>query len=338
MAALAILAGFPALAQAHGPTAPVASDFQARISHEPAGLDARVVDGDLRLWLRVPPTKAVTVLDYRGAPYLRFSAAGVEENVNSEMYYLNQTPVAATPPPGLTAATKPSWQRLTGGHTYIWHDGRLHALASVALAPGASYAGAWQIPLRVNARSATISGGLWHRGPPSIVWFWPIAVLLLCLLAARRLRRPELDEGLATAVSLAALAAVAVASCGHLLHGRPAVAAFNVVELALVLGLVAAAAARVLSGRAGFLFFFVIAFAALWEGITLLSTLVDGYVLMAVPPFIARTATVLCLGGGVGLLMLTFRLAEGRDGRSSRRRRPAAAAPDTQDGITQPVA
>jgi hypothetical protein len=29
---------------------------------------------------------------HRGAPYLRFSPTGVEVNLHSSMYYLNQTP------------------------------------------------------------------------------------------------------------------------------------------------------------------------------------------------------------------------------------------------------
>ncbi len=64
----------------------------------PAGLQAKVIDGDLRMWLQVPRDQTVVVLDYRGAPYVRFSPAGVDVNHNSSMYYLNQTPVALTPP------------------------------------------------------------------------------------------------------------------------------------------------------------------------------------------------------------------------------------------------
>ena len=52
------------------------------------------------------------------------------------MYYLNQTP-AEQPPPGLGPDAPPSWHQVTTAHDYSWHDGRLHALATVALAPGA---------------------------------------------------------------------------------------------------------------------------------------------------------------------------------------------------------
>ena len=92
-----MLAAIPSLAGAHGPVAPIATSYLARIGQLPAGLDAEVVDGDQRLWLRVPPTETIVVLDYRGAPYLRFSPAGVAVNHNSPMYYLNQTPAEVPP-------------------------------------------------------------------------------------------------------------------------------------------------------------------------------------------------------------------------------------------------
>jgi hypothetical protein len=49
---------------------------------------------------------------------------------------------------------------------------------------------------------------------------------------------------------------------------------------------------------------------AVWEGLNLLPTLLYGYVLAALPAFLARSATVLCLGAGAGLLVLVFRLAD----------------------------
>jgi hypothetical protein len=310
LGALLACAAWPGAAAAHGPVAPLASDFQARIAGAPAGLEAKVVDGDQRMWLRAPADATVVVLDYRGAPYLRFSPAGVAVNESSEMYYLNQTPVAETPPAGLTRTTPPRWHQVTAGHAYGWHDGRLHALATVALSPGASYVGRWVVPLRVGNRAGAVTGTLWHAGAPSIVWLWPIAVALLCLLAARRLRRAELDARLARALALVVLAAIATASIGRQLHGRPGISAFSVVELVVILALVAWALERVVRGRAGFLLYFVIAFVAIWEGITLLPTLFDGFVFMAVPAFVARTMTVLCLAGGGGLVLLAFRLAE----------------------------
>jgi hypothetical protein len=42
----------------------------------------------------------------------------------------------------------------------------------------------------------------------------------------------------------------------------------------------------------------------------LLPTLWNGFVLAAVPAFVARAAAVLCLGSGAGLLLFGFRLGE----------------------------
>ena len=223
------------------------------------------MDGDQRMWLRVAPGDSVVVLDYGGAPYLRFSASGVEVNRNSAMYYLNQTPFAQTPPSNLDRSTPPRWQGVTGAHDYGWHDGRLHALATVALPPGVAYVGRWSIPLLINGRPSALLGGLWHAGDPSIVWFWPIAVVLLCVLAAWRVRRPALDLLVARVLAITALIATAAAALARDLHGRPSVSVFQLIELAVLLAFVAWGLGRVLLRRPGLLLCFVIAFVAVWE-------------------------------------------------------------------------
>ncbi len=70
------------MAEAHGPIAPTASSYFAKVLGLPAGLDAKVIDGDLRMWLSVPSSETLVILDYRRAPY-RFSRAGVDVNRNS---------------------------------------------------------------------------------------------------------------------------------------------------------------------------------------------------------------------------------------------------------------
>jgi hypothetical protein len=307
---LAAVGARPGVAEAHGPLAPVALDYLARVQSVPVGLDAKVVDGDQRIWLRVGLSAPVIVLDYRGAPYLRFSTSGVEVNRNSEMYYLNQSPFALTPPRGLGPGTPPNWQRVSGGHAYEWHDGRLHALAMVALRPGSSFVGRWAIPVVVDGRAASISGGLWHADPPSIVWFWPIVVLWLCLWAAWRVRRPWLDRSIARLLGVAALVAVATAGVGLQLHGRPDVSVFQLVVLGLILAFVAWGLVRVIFQRPGFLSYMLIAIAALTAGLELFQTLVNGFVLIAIPAFVARAAAVVALGCAVGLVPLMFRLSD----------------------------
>jgi hypothetical protein len=323
--AVAALA-FPGAAQAHGPIAPAASSYFAKVLQLPPGLVAKVVDGDLRMWLQVPRGPTVVVIDYRGAPYLRFSPRGVEVNRNSSMYYLNQAPVAQTPPANLNASTPPDWHRVTGANAYEWHEGRLHALAAVALPPGVSFVGRWRIPIRIDGRLSSISGGVWHADDPSIVWFWPIVVLLACVVAAWRVRRPALDWLVARALAITALVAVAIAGVGLQLHGRPTVSAFQLVELAAILAFVGWGLSRALFRRPGYFTCFLIGVAALWAGGELVTTLLYGFVLISLPAFLARATTVVCLGTGVGLLLLVFRLADHADAKVATTEAPVEAA------------
>jgi hypothetical protein len=320
----------PAAAEAHGPIAPVALSYLAKVTVVPAGLDAKVVDGDLRMWLQAPADEIVVVLDYRGAPYLRFSASGVEVNENSSMYYLNITPVAESPPLNLTAATPPDWHYVSSGHSYEWHDGRLGALAAVALAPGTSYVGRWNLPLRIDGRLASIYGGLWHAPDPSLAWFWPMVVIIACVIAAWRVRRARLDLIVARGLAVAALAGIVTAELGLQLHGRPTVTVFQLVELAAFLAFVSWSAARMLLQRAGYFTYFLIGVAAVWAGAELVPTLLYGYVLIALPAFLARAACVVCLGSAAGLLLLIFRLFEHAETSGPRRAPPAAADDDGQ--------
>jgi hypothetical protein len=296
-------------ADAHGPIDPAASRYEAHLSSLPAGMQAKVIDGDLRMWLKVDPGHTVVVLDYTGAPYLRFSRTGIEVNQNSAMYYLNQVP-PQTPPIHSGPSAPVHWSQVSSGHQYGWHDGRLHALASVALAPGATYVGRWTIPLRVDGAPATIAGGLFHAGNPSLVWFWPILVVLACVFAALRLGRSELDLRLARGLGLVALVAFLVVGAGQQLHGRPTVSVGQLIVFAAIVAFGIWALRRLALGRHGWFTFFLIAVAAIWEGASSITVLLDGYVLLALPALVARAAVVACLAAGVGLVPLVFRMAE----------------------------
>jgi hypothetical protein len=299
----------PPLAAAHGPVDPAASSYLAKVARVPAGTTVKVIDGDQRLWMRVAAAQTVEVLDYQGAPYLRFSRTGVQVNKASAMYYLNQVP-AQSPPLRTGPGVRPRWSRVSAGHAYGWHDGRLHALATTAVAPGASYLGVWSVRLRVDGAPSAIRGGLYYAASPSIVWFWPILVALACVLAARRLRRPQLDERVARALAATALAAFTVAAIGQQLHGRPSVSVGQGVMLAVALAFAAWGGWRLIARRHGWFTFFIIAAVALWEGASLIAVLLDGYVLLALPAALARVAVAACLSAGVALLPVVFALAE----------------------------
>ncbi len=298
----------PSVASADGPSAPVATGYLARIAHAPIGVRAKVVDGYVRLWLSVPARETLVVLDYRGVPYLRFARAGVAVNERSEMYFLNATPVAQAPPPGLLRS--PLWVQVSRRHSYEWHDARLSALSTVALSPGQSYVGRWRIPVLLSGRLTSVSGGLWHAADPSIVWFWAIFAVLACALAGWRVRSNRLDARLARLLALPALGGIALASLSLELHGRPDVPVSQYVELAVILTFVAWALVRVARTRPGYLTHFAIAFLAFWKGIELIQSLLRGFVLLALPATITRVATVLCLGFGAALALIAFRLAD----------------------------
>jgi hypothetical protein len=164
--------------------------------------------------------------------------------------------------------------------------------------------------LIVDGRQTAIRGGLWHAPDPSIVWFWPIAVLLLCVLAAWRVQDRALDAGIARILATAALIVTAVGAAGQELHGHPSVTVFQLVELALIYAFVAWGLWRVAFRPQGYFHYLLIALAALWQGIVLIPTLLNGFVLIALPALAARVATVVCVGAGVALLLLVFRLPD----------------------------
>jgi hypothetical protein len=304
---LMALALVPQSAQAHGAIDPSASSYLARIKHVPPGTSAKVVDGDLRLWLEVPRGKTVFVLDYQGVPYLRFRNGRIWANENSQMYYFDQTP-PENPPAGLNRAAPEHWLQVGSGLSYQWHDGRLHAFASEAIAPGASYAGSWQIPILIDGRRVAVSGTLWYRAGPSIAWLWPIAILILCVLAAWRLHDPQLDAAVARLVAALTLLGIALAALGRDLHGRPGLSPVGLVELIFIGIPTVWTAWRVARGRAGAFTFFLVSIVAIWEALALIPTLFNGYVLLAVGPFLGRLATIICLGGAVALVFPAVRL------------------------------
>ena len=45
----------------------------------------------------------------------------------------------------------------------------------------------------------------------------------------------------------------------------------------------------------------------------MITTLLYGFVLISLPAFLARVATIVCLGTGAGLLIFVFRLSDYRD-------------------------
>ena len=114
---------FPNPAMAHGPVAPVATSYQGRVTRAPIGVDAKVVNGYLWLWLRVPANESLVVLDYRGPVRAISRAAGVYLNENSEMYYLKPDSVPDSRRGGLTPNTPATWRHFSDEHEYAGTTG-----------------------------------------------------------------------------------------------------------------------------------------------------------------------------------------------------------------------
>jgi hypothetical protein len=297
----------PASALADGPVDPIATSYVARVSHVPSGVQAKVIDGYLQLWMRVSPTETVVVKDQLGAGWVRFNHNGVYVNHNSLLFYESQIPVEAIAPKRINATTPPDWVKVSSGHTWMWREGRLQAFAHQTLVPGQTYAGPWSIAMTVDGRATKVAGGLYFQPRPSIVWFWPVLVILLCAIAAFRLRSNRLDRRLVVALTELLLAALLLVSLARLLHGRPTVSAVQIAEFAVAAAAILAGAVAFARGRWPAAIPFLVAFIALWAGLTFLPVLTHQYALLILPGWLTRAATALLLGGGVSLVLMAMR-------------------------------
>ena len=146
--ALVLVGALPGRASAHsGVTAPAATRYRAKITSVPNPIEAKVVDGDQRLWLSVPPRLPVTVIGLRGEPYLRFSSGGIDVNRRSPTYFLNRARPAL--PPDLPAGAQPDWRRISDRAL----DFLARGPAARAGARGTFVGGARSRPLDRSARS-----------------------------------------------------------------------------------------------------------------------------------------------------------------------------------------
>jgi hypothetical protein len=306
LVALAAAGLFAGRASAHaGLTAPAATSYLAGISAVPRGLEAKVVDGDQRLWLHVSPGVVAVVLGLRGEPYLRFSSHAVDVNTRSATYYLNRARPAIVPP-SLTRATPPVWKRVSGDPSTSWHEDRLHALALAAHPSGDSFLGRWLVPVIVNGRRTAITGGLWHAARPSLLWLWPLLLVLACVPALLRLHDAGLDRMATTALAVLALASATAARLGRELYGRPTISAWQLVLAAASCAVAIALLALFLRRDWRTVAAGAIGIVAVYQGLALLAVLRNGYVLAAIPAWAERTSAVASLASGAALLVVVI--------------------------------
>ena len=307
-AAAAAALALPAAASAHaGTSAPVATNFDARIVgfQPPAGaLEAKVVDGDRMLWLRVPAATTVVVPGLLGEPVLRFDATGVWVNLHSLTAQTDRIDRFDLRPSANPRA-RPLWHRLTGGHAYAWHEHRLHVLEPLARGRrDAATLGPWSVPLLVDGRRHTLNGVLDFR-PPGPGWAW---LALACALAACSSAGAVLLPGgrrLAVALALAATLLIWAVRLGRELYGRPTVGTGGYLGVALTSAVGVALLAGLLHTDRDVRLFtaFIAGFGSLYEGLTMLPVLTHATALSVLPSGAARVAVLLVLGLGVGALV-----------------------------------
>jgi hypothetical protein len=301
LAALTAGLAVPAPAAAHFKSGRLSTDFEARVGsfRPPApGISARVLDGDLRLELRVAPRRVLVVLGLLGEPFLRFSPTGVDANLASPTASSARVIKASetVSSPGVT------WRRVSRGHVLAWHEGRLRPVPIVRDPSTQARAVAnWSIPLVVDGRRTTLVGSEWYASRPS-PWPWLVAGALLFAIGgvgARLLSRP-MQRLVASVLLPVAVMALSAAWFGTLLSGGVTLPtllfaiAFAAVTAFFLLVMVVAASGAEQLGVMALLGGFTATFALPQIGV-----FAHGFVLSALPAFAARLAVAIAVVGGV---------------------------------------
>lgn len=291
---------------------PVATNFEARIAAATLGSDAlraRVVDGDRQLWLRVNEDTTVSIAGAEGEPLLLFDHAGVFVNARSltaAADRVSRVPGRVAPNP----RTRPVWHRLTRGHSFLWHDHRLHALEPLAKGHRTkAVIGRWSIPISIDGNKRLLAGELTYE-PPGALWPWLLVAGLLAAgvwLGLAVARSPA--AGSTIAAALVVTVVVWVLRIGRELYGRPAVGPGGYVLIGLTSGL-------------GLVFFFgllhrsedvrvftalFVGLGALYQGLVMFKVLTHSIALTALPTSAAKLGVAMSLGLGAGLVAIVLR-------------------------------
>ncbi len=308
-AALVLAGATPAAAHAGGPEP---SDWRAVVdSVAPAmpGVDFRLVDLGEQVELANRSGVPVTVLGYDSEPYLRVSAAGVEQNERSAATYLNRTRDSRSPVPdsALDPAAAPQWRRVSDSPTWRWHDHRTHWMEpelppSVVDGPGGTVeVSRYRLDLRYGDLPVAVTGRLlWVQPPSPWPWLAGAAVLLGVGIVVGGLRRWQLPAG----VLLAGLLAVDVAHAvgdRALAGALPSAAGWALGALTLV-GLARGARwtpyTLAMTG----------AIVAVVDGLGDVTVLVHSQLPGAGPAWLTRLAATVAIGLGTGLLAAGWRV------------------------------
>jgi hypothetical protein len=287
----------------------LSTDFEARVRGlQPAasGVEARALDGDLLLELRVAPSRVVVVLGYLDEPFLRFSPAGVEANLASPTAGSARIIGAADG----VSSSRVRWQRIRRGHVLAWHDNRLRPVPTVRTrSQQPRVVGTWSIPLVVDGRDATLVGSEWYASGPS-PWPWLAAGALLVAVAAIGGRRlsARAQRLIAPVLLAIAVAGLFTSWAGIILAGRATLPAMSLaIAFAIISGvflfIVITAAPRsvrpaVMALIGGFVATFAVPELAIFG---------HGFVLSELPALAARLTVASAVAGGLAVTALCAR-------------------------------
>jgi hypothetical protein len=301
----ALTVAAPAIAQAHVNPGPISTSYQARIDDlrpSVSGFTVTVLDGDQQLRIEAAPPHVVIVLGRIGEPFLRIAAGGVYVNSRSP------TAESIGLTHGLTGTAR--WIRLSGGHSYSWHESRLRPVQAVS---GASRRVAgWSIPLLVDGRRVRVSGSEWYAAQPHrLLWAIPVVIAVAIAAAVLLTRRQRLIRVVATVALGAAVTTWTAGWIGVLLNQRLSpwwllLCALYAVSMAMV---VVAAVTATDSERARMMVIGLIGVLVATFTLPELGVFQRGFVLSALPPDVARASVAIALGGGVGAALLSSEAA-----------------------------
>jgi hypothetical protein len=201
-----LLGGTAASAAAHTPDPGYRSIVEGITPNTP-GLTVQVLGFDNQLKITNETGKTVEIEGYEHDPYVLMLPNGtVEVNQNSPATYSNEDRFAVTPIPKFATAKAakddPNWKVVGHGGQFIWHDHRMHWM-SHTLPPDVhdkhvkTKVFNYQVPLKVNGKTATITGELFWVGIPKsspVVWFAVLAVVAVLGLLFVRWRRKANGE------------------------------------------------------------------------------------------------------------------------------------------------
>lgn len=139
----------------------------------PEGVRVDIVGSDTFVRVRADGHE-VEVPGYEGEPYVRISRDGsVEVNEGSMTAVLNGNRYGNVDLTGFVPTKEPTWRRVSGDGTAMWHDHRSHWMSPKPPAPIDSDGTVqdFVIPLTIDGVDTTVRGSLFLRDRASVAWW-----------------------------------------------------------------------------------------------------------------------------------------------------------------------